>query len=108
MASVMRARRAAGRSRRPPVQDEPRLAPPARPPPSVRPVAGHRHTRRTQLACLASAGLPAYVLTLDRAAVFPASKDRPVLFGGEFYGLPILTPGSFLGRERAAGRLRGP
>jgi hypothetical protein len=69
------------------------------------------------------------VLTLDRAAVFPASKDRPVLFGGlawsdvlltldkadfgrllggEFYGLPILTPGSFLGRERAAGRLRGP
>jgi len=68
------------------------------------------------------------VLTLDRAAVFPASKDRPVLFGGiawsdvlltldkadfgrllggEFYGLPILTPGAFLSRERAAGRLRG-
>jgi hypothetical protein len=68
------------------------------------------------------------ILTLDRAAVFPASKDRPVLFGGlawsdvlltldkadfgrllggEFYGLPILTPGAFLSRERAAGRLRG-
>jgi len=68
------------------------------------------------------------VLTLDRAAIFPASKDRPVLFGGlawsdvlltldkadfggllggEFYGLPILTPGAFLSRERAAGRLRG-
>jgi len=65
---------------------------------------------------------------LDRAAIFPASKDRPVLFGGlawsdvlltldkadfggllggEFYGLPILTPGAFLSRERAAGRLRG-
>ena len=68
------------------------------------------------------------VLTLDRAAVFPASKDRPVLFGalawtdvlltldrrdfGEligatFFELPVLTPGMFLRRERAAGRLRG-
>ena len=66
------------------------------------------------------------VLTLDRAAVFLARKDRPVLFGGlawadalltldradfggllggEFYGLPILTPGGFLTRERSAGRL---
>ena len=66
------------------------------------------------------------VLTLDRAVVFPASKDRPVLFGAlawadalltldrgdfggllgsEFYGLPVLTPGEFLGRERSAGRL---
>ena len=68
------------------------------------------------------------VLTLDRAVVFPASKDRPVLFGalawadalltldrgdfggllgGEFYGLPVLTPGAFLARERSAGRLSG-
>ena len=60
--------------------------------------------------------------------VFPASKDRPVLFGalawadalltldrgdfggllgGEFYGLPVLTPGAFLARERSAGRLSG-
>jgi len=67
------------------------------------------------------------VLTLDRAAVFPPSKDRPVLFsalawadvlltldrsdfgallGSEFYGLPVLTPGAFLARERSAGRLR--
>jgi hypothetical protein len=67
------------------------------------------------------------VVTLDRANVFAAAKDRPILFsalawaevlltvdrgdfggllGGEFYGLPILTPGSFLERERAAGRLR--
>jgi predicted nucleic acid-binding protein len=67
------------------------------------------------------------VLTLDRAAVFPAGKDRPILFsalawsdalltldrvdfgrllGREFYGLPVLTPGAFLQRERAAGRLQ--
>jgi predicted nucleic acid-binding protein len=67
------------------------------------------------------------VLTLDRAAVFEPAKDRPILFtalawsevlltldktdfgtllGGTFYGLPILTPGMFLERERAAGRLR--
>jgi hypothetical protein len=67
------------------------------------------------------------VLTLDRAAVFESTKDRPILFsalawsevlitldrsdfgsllGGMFYGLPILTPGMFLERERAAGRLR--
>ncbi len=67
------------------------------------------------------------VLTLDRPAVFPVAKDRPILFsalawadvllthdradftgllGAEFYGLPILTPGTFLERERAAGRLR--
>jgi len=68
------------------------------------------------------------VLTLDKAAVFPVTKDRPVLFGAlawadvlltldrgdfghligaEFYGLPVLTPGMFLQRERASGRLRG-
>jgi hypothetical protein len=67
------------------------------------------------------------VLTLDRPAVFPVAKDRPILFsalawadilltldrgdfgellGGNFYGLPILSPGAFLERERAAGRLR--
>lgn len=68
------------------------------------------------------------VLTLDRAVVFAATKDRPVLFGAlawadvlltldrndfgellgtEFYGLPVLTPGMLLRREREAGRLRG-
>lgn len=67
------------------------------------------------------------VLTLDQAAVFESVKDRPILFGalawsevlltldrddfgaqlgGMFYGLSILTPGMFLERERAAGRLR--
>jgi len=67
------------------------------------------------------------VLTLDRAVVFEPAKDRPILFsalawsevlltldrgdfgalfGGTFYGLPILTPGMFLERERVAGRLR--
>jgi hypothetical protein len=67
------------------------------------------------------------VLTLDRAAVFQASKDRPVLFGAlawadvlltldrkdfgeligrEFYGLPVLTPGMFVKRERDSGRLK--
>ena len=68
------------------------------------------------------------ILTLDRAAVFPATKDRPILFGAlgwadvlltldrkdfgdligtKFYGLPVFTPGTFLQRERASGRLRG-
>jgi len=67
------------------------------------------------------------VLTLEWPAVFPVTKDRPILFSalawadvlltldrrdfGEmlnqpFYGLPILKPGSFLEQERAAGRLR--
>ena len=66
------------------------------------------------------------VLTLDRPAVFPVPKDRPVLFsalawadvlltldegdfGGfmdkPFYGLVVLRPGVFLQRERAEGRL---
>ena len=66
------------------------------------------------------------VLTLDRPAVFPAAKDRPILFsalawadvlltrdigdfgailGRLFYELQVLTPGGFLQRERIAGRL---
>jgi hypothetical protein len=66
------------------------------------------------------------VLTLDRPAVFPVRKDRPILFsalawadilltldqadfGGlmenPFYGLLVLRPGVFLARERAAGQL---
>jgi predicted nucleic acid-binding protein len=66
------------------------------------------------------------VLTLDQAAVFEPAKDRPILFtalawsdvlltldrndfggllGRTFYGLSVLTPGMFLERERAAGRL---
>lgn len=65
---------------------------------------------------------------LDRAAVFEPAEDRPILFSSlawsevlltldradfgalldrVFYGLPILTPGMFLERERAAGKL-GP
>jgi hypothetical protein len=68
------------------------------------------------------------ILTLDKAAVFPATKDRPILFGAlawadvlltldrkdfgdligsEFYGLPVFTPGRFLQRERTSSRLRG-
>ena len=67
------------------------------------------------------------VLTLEWPAVFPVPKDRPVLFsalawadvlltldrgdfsallGKEFYGLVVLTPGAFLERERAVGRLK--
>lgn len=67
------------------------------------------------------------VLSLDRPAIFPQTKDRPILFsalawadalltldsrhfgdllGGEFYGLPVLRPGNFLERERAMKRLR--
>ena len=66
------------------------------------------------------------VLTLGLPVVFPAGKDRPILFsavawadilltldrgdfGGlmekPFYGLLVLKPGLFLERERAAGRL---
>jgi len=66
------------------------------------------------------------ILTLDRAALFASGKDRPVLFtaaafgdglltldradfgalmASGFYGLPVLTPGAFLARERDAGRL---
>lgn len=66
------------------------------------------------------------ILTLDRPVVFPAGKDRPILFGavawadvlltldrgdfatllgGSFYGLLVLKPGDFLKRERAAGHL---
>jgi predicted nucleic acid-binding protein len=67
------------------------------------------------------------VVSLDRAVVFSASKDRPVLFtalawsdalltldrddfakflGGEFYGLRVRLPFEFLQEERAAGRLK--
>ena len=66
------------------------------------------------------------VVSLDRALVFPVSKDRPVLvtalaaaevlltldrddffgaLGTQRYGLAILLPSDFLIRERAAGRL---
>ena len=67
------------------------------------------------------------VVTFDWPVVFPAAKDRPVLFtaaatadvlltldradfgpvmAAGFYGLAMLRPGDFLRRERAAGRLR--
>ena len=66
------------------------------------------------------------VLTLDRPVVFPAGKDRPILFsalawadilltldrgdfgglmGKPFYNLLVLKPGVFLERERSAGSL---
>jgi predicted nucleic acid-binding protein len=66
------------------------------------------------------------VITVDRPSIFGPSKDRPILYsalawgevlltldigdfgqflGGSFYGLPVLKPGDFLCRERAAGRL---
>jgi hypothetical protein len=67
------------------------------------------------------------VTTFEWPVVFGAGKDRPVLFTAAafaealltldvadfgpvmragFYGLAVLTPGDFLRRERAAGRLR--
>jgi predicted nucleic acid-binding protein len=67
------------------------------------------------------------IVSLDRALVFPVSKDRPVLLsalasaqalltldredfigvlGAQCYGMPILLPYDFLARERAAGRLQ--
>jgi hypothetical protein len=66
------------------------------------------------------------VLTLDRPVVFPAGKDRPILFsalawadilltldrgdfgglmGKPFYNLLVLKPGVFLEPERSAGSL---
>ena len=66
------------------------------------------------------------VLTIERPAVFPVEKDRPILFsalasadvlltldradfsrllGDLFYGLAVMTPGMWLSREREAGRL---
>ncbi len=69
------------------------------------------------------------VFTVDRPTVFAPAKDRPILFsalawadvwlalgrgdfetllGSEPYGMPILTPGSFLVRERHGGRLQLP
>ena len=66
------------------------------------------------------------VVSIDRALVFPASKDRPVLItalawadvlltldredfikvlGSSCYGLPIMLPAEFLIRERNQGRL---
>ena len=65
------------------------------------------------------------VLTFDWPVVFPATKDRPVLFtaaatadvltlvradfgglmGVGFYGRPVMTPGDFLRRESAVGRM---
>lgn len=67
------------------------------------------------------------VLSLDRALVFPVSKDRPVLvtalasadvlltldrqdfmgvLGSTCYWLPLLVPADFLKRERSSGRWR--
>lgn len=66
------------------------------------------------------------IVTFDRPALFESGKDRPVLFTAAafsevlltldradfgtlmetgFYGLRVLTPGTFLRRERDAGRL---
>jgi hypothetical protein len=64
------------------------------------------------------------VVTIDKPAVFPVNKDRPILFsalatadvlltldradfgrliGSHFYGLAIMTPGMWLVRETEAG-----
>ena len=66
------------------------------------------------------------VLTVDRPVVFPAGKDRPILFsalawsdllltldrgdfapllGQSFHGLRVMKPGQFLRQERESGRL---
>jgi hypothetical protein len=67
------------------------------------------------------------IWTIDRPAVFAPAKDRPVLFTAaawakilltldsgdfgalmetHFYHLEVMKPGTFLERERAAGRLK--
>ena len=65
------------------------------------------------------------VLTINKPTVFPVNKDRPILFsalatadvlltldradfsrllGTRFYGLAIMTPGTWLTQEREPGR----
>ena len=65
------------------------------------------------------------VLTIDKPAVFPVNKDRPILFsalatadalmtldradfgrllGNQFYGLAIMTPGMWLMEDHDSGR----
>lgn len=86
----------------------------------------HRGDCRIGCACADNFVIVDDVVSLDRALVFPVSKDRPVLLsalasaqalltldredfmgvlGAQCYGLPILLPYDFLERERAAGRL---
>ena len=69
------------------------------------------------------------VLTIDKPAVFPVNKDRPILFsalamadvlltldradfgrllGTRFYGLAIMTPGLWLLQDSKAGRKVAP
>lgn len=69
------------------------------------------------------------IISLDKAVIFSATKDRPILFtalawsdtlltldrqdfenllGGEFYGLRVRLPFEFLKEERSAGRLKIP
>jgi predicted nucleic acid-binding protein len=69
------------------------------------------------------------VVSLNRPVIFAASKDRPILFtalaysrvlltldradfadilGGQFYGLRVRLPSTFIVEERAAGRLTLP
>jgi len=48
---------------------------------------------------LAAAAWAEVLLTLDRGDFGP-------MMGSGFYGLDVFTPADFLGRERAAGRLR--
>jgi predicted nucleic acid-binding protein len=72
-------------------------------------------------------GVVSDVLAFNWPVVFPATKDKPVLFtaaavadvlltldrddfgsvmAAGFYGLPVMKPGDFLRRERAARRLK--
>ena len=69
------------------------------------------------------------VVSLNRPVIFAASKDRPILFtalaysrvlltldradfkdilGGQFYGLRVRLPSTFIAEERALGRLPLP
>ncbi|MGH7194992.1 MAG: PIN domain-containing protein [Candidatus Saccharimonadales bacterium] len=98
-------------------------------------VLGEVTTNLPRLAPAASCDWPALrgkleevpdVISFQWASIMAPAKDRPILFtaaawsdilltldrrdfaellGGTFYGLPILKPGDFLQRERAAGRL---
>jgi hypothetical protein len=91
-----------------------------------RKASGRRHGRLGSPPA-ATGGIVDDVVSLDRAVVFSASKDRPVLFtalawsddlltldredfakflGAEFYGLRVRLPFDFLDEERAAGRLK--
>ena len=66
----------------------------------MRPSSGPSSARDEALPLFSALAWADALLTLDRG-------DFGRLLGSDFYGLPVLTPGAFLSRERSAGCLSG-